>query len=82
MHWKRLKNPVKLFMEQDDDFKKSLIPEGVRTLVIEAGVRTGWEGFVSSEKDIISIDTFGISAPFKDVVDHFGFTVENVLKMI
>ena len=71
-----------LFMEQDDDFKKSLIPEGVRTLVIEAGVRTGWEGFVSSEKDILSIDTFGISAPFKDVVDHFGFTVENVLKMI
>ena len=71
-----------LFMEQDDDFKKSLIAEGVRTLVIEAGVRTGWEGFVSSEKDILSIDTFGISAPFKDVVDHFGFTVENVLKMI
>lgn len=71
-----------LFLEQDSDFRKSLIPEGVKTLVIEAGVRTGWEGIATSAEDILSIDTFGVSAPYKDVVEHFGFTVENVLKMI
>ncbi len=71
-----------LFMEQDEEFRKSLVPGGVRTLVVEAGVRTGWEGIATSSDDILSIDTFGLSAPLKDVVRHFGFTAENVLKMI
>ena len=71
-----------LFMEQSSSFRKSIIPDGVKTVVVEAGVRTGWEGIATSTDDILSIDTFGISAPYKDVVKHFGFTVENVLKML
>ncbi|RKX88603.1 MAG: hypothetical protein DRP59_12090 [Spirochaetes bacterium] len=69
-------------MEQSSSFRKSIIPDGVKTVVVEAGVRTGWEVIASSTDDILSIDTFGISAPYKDVVKHFGFTVENVLKML
>ena len=71
-----------LFLKQDKSFRQSILPEGVKTVVVEAGVRTGWEGIASSEDDILSIDTFGTSAPYKDVVKHFGFTPEHIVKML
>ncbi len=71
-----------LFVRQDASFRDSIIPKGVKTVVLEAGVRTGWEGIASSEDLILSIDTFGISAPYKDVVNYFGFTPERVARML
>ncbi len=71
-----------LFLSQDSAFRNSILPSGIKTVVVEAGVRTGWEGIASSDKNILSIDTFGISAPYKDVVNHFGFTPETVSKML
>ncbi len=71
-----------LFIDQDEQFKRSILSEGTKKIVIEAGVRTGWEGISSSDENILSIDTFGTSAPYKDVVKHFGFTPENVAEMI
>lgn len=70
------------FIAQDKAFKKSLIPADTRTVVVEAGVRSGWGGIASSLDDFLTIDTFGISAPAADVKQHFGLTVENLLKII
>jgi len=70
------------FQAQDNAFRSSLIPEGVQTVVVEAGVRSGWEGIASSSADMLTIDTFGISAPAADIKQHFGLTVENLVKII
>ena len=47
-------------------------------LVIEAGSPVGWQSFVGPRIAVIGIDTFGSSAPGKIVLQHYGFTVENV----
>lgn len=72
----------KIFLRQEKSFKSTILPQGVRTVVVEAGIRTGWEGIASSEDAILSIDTFGISAPYRDVVNYFNFTPENLVKML
>ncbi len=71
------------FDAQDDAYKQSVLPDDIRQrLVIEAGVSNGWYKYASSEGRIISIDTFGESAPAGDVFKHFGFTVENVVNAV
>lgn len=70
------------FVKQDSAFKTSLIPADTKTVVVEAGVRSGWEGIASSAADFLTIDTFGLSGPAGELVNHFGFTVEQLLKII
>ena len=71
-----------LFTAQDKAFRESLIPAGVRTVVAEAGVSSGWEGIASSEDDMLTINTFGDSGPAAKVAEKFGFTPENLAKLI
>jgi transketolase len=49
-------------------------------LAIEAGSPLGWRSFVGLEGEIISMESFGHSAPGKILFEKFGFTVENVIK--
>ncbi len=70
------------FLKQDKSFYNQLLPAGTRTVVVEAGVRSGWEGIATSPEDLLTIDTFGISAPAAEIKDHFGLTVDNLTKII
>ena len=70
------------FLRQESSFRNTLIPSDIRTIVVEAGVRSGWEGIATSGDDMLTIDTFGLSAPASDVKDYFGLTVKNLLKII
>jgi transketolase len=71
-----------LFVRQDEAFQKSILPSGARRLVIEAGVRFGWEGIAGDNGRILSIDRFGESGAYKDVAKHFGFFEDNVVAEI
>ena len=70
------------FLKQDSSFRDSIVPKNVRTVVAEAGVRNGWEGFVKDENDILSIEDFGKSGKAEDVAKSFGFTKENLASII
>jgi transketolase len=48
-------------------------------VAVEAGVRFGWERYVGRGGIVLGIDTFGESAPYKDVLAHFGLTVDAVV---
>jgi len=69
-----------LFEEQDAAYKESVLPAAVtKRLVVEAASRFGWERYIGTEGDMISIDRFGASAPGNVLMEKFGYTLENVL---
>jgi len=69
-----------LFAAQSDDYRERILPTGVPILVIEAGSPIGWQSFVGPRIAVIGIDTFGSSAPGQEVMEHYGFTAENVCR--
>ncbi len=62
-----------LFESQDEAFQKCILGTPKRTVVAEAGVRMGWEGYAPKE-DLYTINRFGESAPAGKVAEFFGFT--------
>jgi transketolase len=70
------------FQAQEKSFRERLLPPGVRTIVAEAGVRSGWEGIASSTEDIMSIDRFGVSGPYEEVAEHLGYTAEALAELV
>ncbi len=70
-----------LFDKQDDTYKENVFPKTLKKrLAIEAGSALGWCKYVTDEGDVIGIDHFGESAPGEQVMQEYGFTVENVVK--
>jgi len=67
-----------LFSMQSDTYRDSVLPAGVPLLAIEAGASLGWRSYVGPQIAVIGVDTFGASAPGPTVMQHYGFTVENV----
>jgi len=69
-----------LFEEQDAAYKESVLPAAVAARVsVEMASKFGWERHVGQKGKIIGMHTFGASAPLKDLLKEFGFTVENVV---
>ena len=64
-----------LFAEQDESYRASVLPGGVKRLAVEAGVSIGWERYADAS---VSIDRFGASAPGTVALRNLGFTAENV----
>lgn len=72
-----------IFERQDEEYKKSVIPEDVELRVsVEAGVSMGWHKYVGDKGDIIGIDRFGASAPYKVLFEKFGFTGKAIAERI
>jgi transketolase len=73
---------TQVFDNQDTAYKDSVLTPGVKRVAIEAGVSDYWRKYVGLEGGVVGIDTFGESAPGGVVLEHFGFTVENVVKTV
>ncbi len=70
-----------LFEKQSDDYKEQVLPSSVKKRIsVEAASTFGWEKYVGLDGEKIGMTTFGTSAPGKDVMNKFGFTIENVVK--
>ncbi|MED1625141.1 transketolase [Bacillus pseudomycoides] len=71
-----------LFNIQSQEYKESILPSSIQKRVaLEMGISLGWERFVGSEGTILSIETFGASGTGAEVMDSFGFTTENVVRI-
>jgi transketolase len=69
-----------LFERQPRSYRDKVIPPSVKARVaVEQGVKQGWHRYVGSGGAILGMETFGASAPIKEVQRHFGFTVDNVV---
>jgi len=63
------------FEQQEQEYRRSVLPPGVPTLAVEAAASFGWDRYAD---DSVSIDTFGVSGPSQAVMEYFGYTVEHV----
>jgi transketolase len=71
-----------LFEKQPESYRKEVLPCDVRARVaVEAGHSMGWARYVKCRGRVVSIDTYGASAPGKVLAEKYGFTVENVVKV-
>ncbi len=69
-----------LFEKQSAEYRAEVLPPAVRARVaVEAGATFGWTEFVGDDGEVVGHDDFGASAPIKDLMTHFGFTVDNVI---
>jgi transketolase len=69
-----------LFERQSPEYREEVLPDRVRARVaVEAGTTLGWREFVGLDGHIVARREFGASAPLKDLLREFGFTVENVV---
>jgi len=70
-----------LFERQDPAYRDAVLPPSVRRrLAIEAAAPLSWYRWVGLDGDVIGMTTFGASAPYQDLMKHFGFTTENVVE--
>ena len=70
-----------LFEAQSEEYKESVLPKNIRKrLAVEAASSLGWHKYIGLDGDIISIDSFGASAPGELLFEKFGLTVDNVVE--
>jgi transketolase len=69
-----------LFEEQDAAYKESVLPSAVTARVsVEMAATFGWDRYVGPKGRSIGMHRFGASAPLKDLLKKFGFTVDAVV---
>jgi transketolase len=71
---------AEIFSAQDAMYKQKVLPIEVGArIAIEAAHEDYWYKFVGFDGRIIGMSSFGESAPIDDLMEHFGFTLDNVL---
>jgi len=69
-----------LFEQQPEEYRQSVIPPDVTARVsVEQASVFGWERYVGTQGQVIGMNSFGASAPLKDLAKKFGFTVDHVV---
>ena len=71
----------KLFEQQSAEYRAQVLLTGVPRLAVEAASPFGWERWVGNDPaqgDVIGVDRFGASAPYKRIYQELGLTAENV----
>jgi transketolase len=71
---------VERFEAQEQAYRDHVLPRGTARLIIEAGVAHGWWRYAGCNGDVISMTTFGQSAPAGQLFKRFGFTVEAIVE--
>ena len=72
-----------LFAEQEEAYRKRVLPAGPVRVAIEAGVRLGWDTWLLGERgkrekaDFVGMQGFGASAPADQLYKEFGITAED-----
>lgn len=70
---------LEIFDQQDDDYKKSVLPEGAFKVSIEASTPYGWEKYSDLQ---LGVPGWGASAPLSAIREEYGFTVEKIAAKI
>ena len=69
-----------LFALQSEEYRDSVLPVGVKRVSIEAGHPMSWQRWTGSDGIALGITRFGASAPYKEIYEHLGLTVEKIVE--
>ena len=69
-----------LFEQQSSNYKNKILKETDLNITIEAGSTDGWKKYIVNKGLNFGIEDFGKSAPYKEIYNFFGLTVENIIK--
>jgi transketolase len=67
-----------LFFEQDEGYRRALIGDARVRIGVEAAVREGWDAIIGSDGIFLGMNSFGASAPYKELYKKFGITAEAI----
>jgi transketolase len=70
------------FDRQSAEYRNSVLPEALPKVAVEAGVGDYWRKYVGTQGAVVGIDRYGESAPAADLFKHFGFTPDNIVKVV
>lgn len=74
---------MEAFDRQTKEYKETVLPKSVtRRVAIEALSEFGWGKYVGLDGAVVGMTTFGASGPAATLFEHFGFTVDNVVKAV
>lgn len=74
---------MELFEAQSKEYRDSILPPTCeKRLSLEAGSTFGWQKYTGIHGKNLGIDSFGASGPAKEVFAEYGFTAENVKKLL
>ena len=68
-----------IFLDTDDAYQSSVIKTGLPILAVELGHPNSWYKLLNKNDKVLGIDSFGESAPANVLLEHFGFTIPNVV---
>ena len=68
-----------IFARQDEAYRDSVLPKGVRRIAMEAAHPMSWYKWVGDDGVILGLERFGASAPGPTIYDHLGVTVNHVV---
>jgi transketolase len=72
-----------LFKQQSAEYRDSVLPPNVSArIAVEAGTGQGWSEYVGPHGRVIAQNDFGASAPIKDLLPHFGFTSDGIVRQV
>lgn len=71
---------TELFDLQSEDYKYKVLGDGPK-LVIEAAHPDFWHKYLNQGDKVLGMNSYGESAPLEDLLQHFGFTVPNVVTL-
>jgi transketolase len=71
-----------VFDKQSAEWKRSVLPDGLPRVAVEAGCTSGWYKYVGLDGAVIGIDRYGESAPAGALFKFFGLTAEKVAETV
>jgi transketolase len=69
---------LELFLEQSEDFRRAIVGAARIKIGVEAAVRQSWDAIIGTDGVFVGMNSFGASAPYKELYKKFGITAEAV----
>ena len=71
-----------LFNNQSTEYKENILEKDTLVVTLEAGGISSWSKYLGNNGFSLGVKSFGESAPYKEVYDHFDLTSEKIVTLI